>query len=118
VWWACRLLQITAVMENLFRFYFWVCATQMAEEDLQGTEVVFRSGSAQNPMDLRRGAAETARSIVIMATGHSYDAADAATLRAVLALSTFPELRGHVVVEVHDKVSRCLPKGICLLKRL
>jgi len=88
-----------------------VDVAQMAEEDLQGTEVVFRSGSAQNPMDLRRGAAETARSIVIMATGHSYDAADAATLRAVLALSTFPTLRGHVVVEVHDKVSGCVTPG-------
>jgi len=61
-------------------------------------------------MDLRRAACETARSIVIMATGDTHSAADAATLRVVIALKTFPELLGHVVVEVLDKEMEYLMK--------
>ena len=38
-----------------------------------------------------------------MASGDSHYIADAATLRVVIALKTFPSLSGHVVVEVLDK---------------
>jgi hypothetical protein len=82
---------------------------QVSQDDLLGTRVVFRSGSAQNPTDLHRAAAGTARSVVVLAAGDSHAAADAATLRAVLALSTLPSLRGHVVVEVLDKVREVSP---------
>jgi hypothetical protein len=69
----------------------------VTEEDLMGTTVVFRSVSPLNAFDLRRAACETARSVVVMATGDTHSAADAATLRVVIALKTFPELLGHVV---------------------
>ena len=72
----------------------------LTEADLMGTQVVFRSGSPLNAFDLRRAACETARSIVVMAHGESQSAADASTLRVVIALKTFPKLMGHVVVEV------------------
>ena len=75
----------------------------LSEKELMGTKVVFRSGSPLNSDDLKKVACDTARSIVIMATGASHSSADAATLRAVIALRTFPNLRGHVVVEVLDK---------------
>jgi hypothetical protein len=55
-------------------------------------------------------ACETARSIVIMASGSSPSAADAATLRVVIALKTFSQLSGHVVVEVLDKEMEYLMK--------
>jgi len=77
--------------------------SSLSEKDLMGTNVVFRSGSPLNALDLRRAACETARSIVIMATGTTPSAADAATLRVVIALKTFPDIVGHVVVEVLDK---------------
>ena len=75
----------------------------LSVKELMGTRVVFRSGSPLSAFDLKRAAAETARSIVIMSTGSDHYAADAATLRVIIALKTFKELAGHVVVEVRDK---------------
>ncbi len=73
----------------------------LSAADLKGTEVVFRRGSPLSSLDLKRAAAETARSIVVMSEGETQNSADAATLRTVIALKTFPQLAGHVVVEVH-----------------
>jgi len=63
-------------------------------------------------LDHCRAACESARSIVIMATGADHSSADAATLRVVIALKTFPQLVGHVVVEVLDKEMEYLMKLI------
>mmetsp|Transcript_4221 Transcript_4221/g.5566 ORF Transcript_4221/g.5566 Transcript_4221/m.5566 type:complete len:1055 (-) Transcript_4221:132-3296(-) len=87
-------------------------ASTMNERDLRGTRVVFRTGSPLSAMDLRRAACETARSIVIMAAGDTHSKADAATLRVVIALKTFTEMIGHVVVEVLDKEMEHLMKII------
>jgi hypothetical protein len=78
-------------------------ASTLSERDLMGTKVVFRNGSPLSAFDLRRAACETARSVVIMAAGADHSSADAATLRVVIALKTFPNIVGHVVVEVLDK---------------
>ena len=87
----------------------------LSSADLMGTKVVFRSGSPLSANDLKRAAAETARSLVIMATGDSHYAADAATLRVLIALKTFPSLAGHVVVEVLDKEMECKHNEMFLL---
>ena len=50
-----------------------------------------------------------------MATGDSHYAADAATLRVLIALKTFPSLAGHVVVEVLDKEMECKHNEMFLL---
>lgn len=55
-------------------------------------------------------ACEGARTIVIMSSGASPSVADAATLRAIIALKTFPKLVGHIVAQVNDKEMEALIK--------
>ena len=57
------------------------------------------------PTDLERVSADLARVVVILAPAGDPEAADRATLRAVLALRSFeagPELGGHIVAEARD----------------
>ncbi|OQR88605.1 ion channel [Thraustotheca clavata] len=76
--------------------------SQMHEEDLLGTKVVFRSGNPLLIMDLRKVSAHTARSIVIMASLGDADKSDASVLRIILSLLGLPQLKGHIVAEVRD----------------
>ncbi|KAH8083897.1 ATP binding protein [Aureococcus anophagefferens] len=67
------------------------------------TATVARRGSPLRVGDLRRVSAPTAKCVVVLADHDvGADESDAKVMRAVLALSAFPKLRGHVVAEVRD----------------
>ena len=67
------------------------------------TECVARHGSPLKVGDLRRVSAATAKSVVVLADHDvGADESDAKVMRAVLALSAFDAISGHIVAEVRD----------------
>ena len=76
----------------------------IAEDELKGTKVVFRSGSRLRTADMRKVAIEAARAIIIVSDVRlDPDTADAEVLQVVLNLTTM-DLAAHcsVVAEIRD----------------
>jgi hypothetical protein len=82
----------------------------LTEDDLMGTEVIFRQGNTMSALDLKRTSCHTARSIVIMSQGGIAAQGDVLALRTVIALKSLPDLSGFIVVEVLEKEMEYLIK--------
>ena len=80
-----------------------IIANELPEDELQGTQIVCRTGDPVSLHALKKVSAADARAIVVLADyAVTADHSDARAVRCMLALRAGIETKGHTVVEMRD----------------